>query len=49
MTNFWTVRHHARCVLSSEAVATCARKAIHRICRLEDGYPEWKAAGLPIK
>lgn len=36
------------CVLSFEAVATLrARGFIVR--RLEDGFPEWKAAGLPIE
>lgn len=35
------------CVLSFEAVAKL-RKRGYRIRRLEDGYPEWKAAGLPV-
>jgi rhodanese-related sulfurtransferase len=36
------------CVLSFEAVAALrARGYLAR--RLEDGYPEWKAAGLPIE
>lgn len=36
------------CVLASEAVATL-RKRGFRARRLEDGFPEWKAAGLPIE
>lgn len=36
------------CVLSFEAVAALRRRG-YRIRRLEDGYPEWKAAGLPIE
>lgn len=36
------------CVLSFEAVAAL-RKRGYRVRRLEDGYPEWKAAGLPIE
>jgi rhodanese-related sulfurtransferase len=35
------------CVLSFEAVAKLRERG-YRIRRLEDGYPEWKAAGLPI-
>jgi rhodanese-related sulfurtransferase/DNA-binding transcriptional ArsR family regulator len=35
------------CVLSFEAVATLRARG-WKIRRLEDGYPEWKAAGLPI-
>ncbi len=35
------------CVLSFEAVATL-RAGGFRVRRLEDGYPEWKAAGLPV-
>jgi rhodanese-related sulfurtransferase/DNA-binding transcriptional ArsR family regulator len=36
------------CVLSYEAVAEL-RKRGFRAFRLEDGYPEWKVAGLPIE
>ena len=35
------------CVLSFEAVALLRRSG-YRVRRLEDGYPEWKAAGLPV-
>ncbi|MGA2493105.1 MAG: metalloregulator ArsR/SmtB family transcription factor [Roseiarcus sp.] len=35
------------CVLAFEAVATL-RKQGFKARRLEDGYPEWKAAGLPV-
>ena len=35
------------CVLSFEAVATLRAHGF-RVRRLEDGYPEWKAAGLPV-
>jgi rhodanese-related sulfurtransferase len=36
------------CVLSFEAVASL-RAWGYRVSRLEDGYPEWKAAGLPVE
>jgi ArsR family transcriptional regulator len=36
------------CVLSFEAVAAL-RSQGYRVRRLEDGYPEWKAAGLPVE
>ncbi|HLX16433.1 MAG TPA: metalloregulator ArsR/SmtB family transcription factor [Bradyrhizobium sp.] len=36
------------CVLSFEAVATLRSRG-YLVRRLEDGYPEWKAAGLPIE
>lgn len=36
------------CVLSFEAVAALRSRGYH-IRRLEDGYPEWKAAGLPVE
>lgn len=36
------------CVLSFEAVAAL-RKRGYLVRRLEDGYPEWKAAGLPVE
>lgn len=36
------------CVLSYEAVAEL-RKRGFKASRLEDGYPEWKAAGLPVE
>jgi ArsR family transcriptional regulator len=35
------------CVLSFEAVAALRARGF-RVRRLEDGYPEWKAAGLPV-
>ena len=35
------------CVLSFEAVATLRQRG-YRVRRLEDGYPEWKMAGLPV-
>lgn len=35
------------CVLSYEAVAAL-RKRGFKVRRLEDGFPEWKAAGLPF-
>ncbi len=36
------------CVLSVEAVAALGAKG-YRVRRLEDGFPEWKAAGLEIE
>ncbi len=36
------------CVLSFEAVALL-RKRGYTVHRLEDGFPEWKAAGLPVE
>jgi ArsR family transcriptional regulator len=36
------------CVLSFEAVAALRARGF-LIRRLEDGYPEWKAAGLPVE
>jgi rhodanese-related sulfurtransferase/DNA-binding transcriptional ArsR family regulator len=36
------------CVLSFEAVATLRARGF-KVRRLEDGYPEWKAAGLPVE
>ena len=36
------------CVLSFEAVAALRARGYH-VRRLEDGYPEWKAAGLPVE
>jgi len=35
------------CVLSFEAVAALRARGF-TVRRLEDGYPEWKAAGLPV-
>jgi ArsR family transcriptional regulator len=35
------------CVLSFEAVALLRQRG-YRVRRLEDGFPEWKIAGLPI-
>ena len=34
------------CVLSYEAVA--ARTRGFKVRRLQDGFPEWRAAGLPV-
>lgn len=36
------------CVLSFDAV-TALRAKGYQVRRLEDGYPEWKAAGLPVE
>jgi rhodanese-related sulfurtransferase/DNA-binding transcriptional ArsR family regulator len=36
------------CVLSFEAVAKLRERG-YKIRRLEDGYPEWKAAGFPVE
>ena len=36
------------CALSYEAVAEL-RQHGYQALRLEDGYPEWKAAGLPVE
>lgn len=36
------------CVLSVEAVASLSAKG-YRVRRLEDGFPEWKAAGLEVE
>ena len=36
------------CVLSFEAVAALRARG-YQIRRLEDGYPEWKASGLPVE
>jgi rhodanese-related sulfurtransferase/DNA-binding HxlR family transcriptional regulator len=36
------------CLLSYEAVAEL-RKHGYKVWRLEDGFPEWKAAGLPVE
>lgn len=36
------------CVLSFEAVAVLRTRG-YAVHRLEDGYPEWKAAGLPVE
>ncbi|ABQ28860.1 MULTISPECIES: ArsR/SmtB family transcription factor [Acidiphilium] len=36
------------CVLSYEAVAQLRARGV-QASRLEDGYPEWKGAGLPIE
>ena len=37
----------AYCVLSFEAVAALRGRG-YRVRRLEDGFPEWRAAGLPV-
>jgi ArsR family transcriptional regulator len=39
--------HGPYCVLAVEAVALLKARG-YRASRLEDGYTEWKAAGLPI-
>ena len=36
------------CLLSVDAVALLRKKG-YRARRLEDGFPEWKAAGLPVE
>ena len=36
------------CVLSFEAVSALRARG-YRVRRLEDGFPEWKAAGLPVE
>jgi rhodanese-related sulfurtransferase len=36
------------CILSFQAVAALRSRG-YLVLRLEDGYPEWKAAGLPIE
>jgi ArsR family transcriptional regulator len=36
------------CVLSYEAVAELRKRGFKAV-RLEEGYPEWKAAGLPVE
>ncbi len=36
------------CILAFEAVAQLRRKGL-KARRLEDGYPEWKTAGLPVE
>jgi ArsR family transcriptional regulator len=36
------------CVLAFEAVGFLRRRGF-KARRLEDGYPEWKAAGLPVE
>ena len=36
------------CVLAFEAVATLRKKGF-TARRLEEGYPEWRAAGLPVE
>jgi ArsR family transcriptional regulator len=36
------------CVLSFEAVADLRGRGF-KVRRLEEGFPEWKAAGLPIE
>ena len=38
----------AYCVLSFETVAILRDKGF-KVRRLEDGYPEWRAAGLPVE
>jgi rhodanese-related sulfurtransferase/DNA-binding transcriptional ArsR family regulator len=36
------------CVLAFEAVALLRKRGL-KVHRLEDGYPEWRAAGLPVE
>lgn len=36
------------CVLSAEAVGELRTRGLHAV-RLEDGLPEWRAAGLPVE
>lgn len=36
------------CLLAYEAVAQLRRRGF-KVARLEDGYPEWRAAGLPVE
>lgn len=36
------------CVLAFDAVARLREKGL-KARRLEDGYPEWKAKGLPVE
>jgi len=36
------------CVLSYEAVAALRARGFN-VRRLEDGFPEWRAAGLPVE
>ena len=36
------------CVLSFEAVSALRVRG-YKVRRLEDGYPEWRAAGLPVE
>jgi rhodanese-related sulfurtransferase len=36
------------CVLAFDAVASLRKKGL-KARRLEDGYPEWKTAGLPVE
>jgi ArsR family transcriptional regulator len=38
----------AYCVLSFEAIAALRARGF-KVRRLEDGFPEWKAAGLPLE
>lgn len=38
----------AYCVLSFEAVAALRERGFN-VCRLEDGFPEWRAGGLPVE
>jgi len=40
-------RRGPNCVLSYEAVAVLRARGF-KVCRLEDGLPEWRAAGLPV-
>jgi rhodanese-related sulfurtransferase len=36
------------CVFADDAVRTLTRKG-YRASRLEDGFPEWRDAGLPVE
>lgn len=46
----WVAGAVPRCatVLSLEAVALLRAKGF-KVCGLEEGYPEWRAAGLPVE
>jgi rhodanese-related sulfurtransferase len=47
----WEVVAYCRgpwCVLSFEAAALLRRQG-YLVRRLEDGFPEWKVAGLPVE
>jgi ArsR family transcriptional regulator len=45
---FVAYRRGAYCVVSYEAVAALCKRGF-KASRLEDGCPEWKAAGLPVE
>jgi len=43
----WLIARGPYCVLAFEAVAFLRQRG-WKVRRLEDGFPEWKAAGLPV-